>query len=172
MVGFDYTGSSAPRVKVTVGTEVSEWLPLGLASSVRRIATACFIDGETFGDFDARVLKLPDGEEVVELVDPEFAKDGSGVGLTTRTGEGGATENVFVLKKVSNLVKGAYYTVFTTTDLTQPFTAEICASWDGAEGEALALEVPADAPQKFATVVVTRKPVEKGTPLASVVADR
>lgn len=167
-VAFDCSSASAPRVKVTVGTEESAWLPLSLTESVRRIATACFIDGERFSEFDARVLKLPGGEEVVELVDPEFVKDGSGVGLTTRTGEGGVTEHVFALK-VSNPVKGAYYTVFTTTDLTQPFSAEICEVWQGGEDESLTLEVSADTPQKFATIVVTREPVEKGTPLASVV---
>ena len=162
-VEFDYSSESAPRVRMTVGAETSDWL--ALAMSGRQIAGIGFAGG-TFGDFRARVLKMPGGGEVIELVTPEFAKDGGGAGLAVRESEDGSAKQVFALN-IANPVKGAYYTVFTTTDLTQPFFSEGKSVQWLDDGGALTLDVPADGPSKFATVVISLEPIAEGTPLLS-----
>ena len=68
---------------------------------------------------------------------------------------------------VADPVVGAYYTVFTTTDLREEFAAEsvsvLCE-----EGAPLVLKVDADTPSKFAKVVVSHGPIAAGTKISAI----
>ena len=65
---------------------------------------------------------------------------------------------------MSNPAAGAFYTAFTTTDLTLPFTAECCVQAKQGD-EVLPLEVDATPSTKFVKIVVSAVPFAPGTPL-------
>ena len=66
---------------------------------------------------------------------------------------------------ISNPVKGAYYTVFTATKLTDAFTAEAASVLCDTSAPTFTLTVDGTAPTKFAKIVISRSPFEKGAVL-------
>ena len=160
-VELDYSSAEAPRVRATVGTETSPWF--ATASSVRSVSRVEFLGGE-FGDFRARCLLLGGGGgETIELVAPKLVGNSA-------LAFGGTSGNRVFSMTVANPVKGAYYTVFTTEDLAKPFVAEEGSTPCTGE-ETLTLTISAEAPQKFARIVVSLEPCQPGAILPTVRAD-
>lgn len=157
-VELDHASANAPRVRVTVAekggaVETSGWIAGGIEA--KKLSSASYVGAGSFGDFKAHYLTVKGGGEVVELAPPEFAADGSALGF----GSGSDGARVFALR-IANPVKGAYYTVLTSTTLEGPFLPEgDSVLFDDDSGE-LILEIAADTPQKFAKVLVSADSVE------------
>lgn len=147
---FDYSSASAPRVRYTVKGVTGEWLAIAAADlKVNGLAFA----GGVFSDFKAECMVIS-GPDPIELVKPEFTTDGSALSLTDTT----------FSMTIANPVKGAYYTVFTSTSLTGTFTAEKSVPFDS-DAATFALEIDADTPTKFAKIVISLEAFEIGAPL-------
>lgn len=156
-VEVDQASTNAPRIKVTVAqkggiVETSGWIAGGFAA--KQVSVLSYIGVGSFGDFKARYLTVKGGE-VIELVPPEFAADGSALGFKPGIGE----TRMFTLK-IMNPVKGAYYTVLTSTTLEGPFLPEGDSVLFDQDSGTLTLEVSADTPQKFAKILVSASPID------------
>ena len=156
-VEVDQTSTNAPRIKVTIAqkggaVETSGWIAGGFAA--KQVSALSYIGVGSFGDFKARYLTVKGGE-VIELVPPEFAADGSALGFKSGIGEA----RMFTLK-ITNPVKGAYYTVLTSTTLEGPFLPEGGSVLFDQDSGTLTLEVSADTPQKFAKILVSVSPID------------
>ena len=166
-IEIDLNSSSAPRVQYRIDGAIltsdgAEWLSLGTApdhvSAVAYRGTGSI--GNLAGETRAKVI--------AEFPLPVIGGGGSG-------GEGGgngglafgANEQTGLRTfsaTVSNPAAGAFYTAFTTTDLTLPFTAECCVQAKQGD-EVLPLEVDATPSTKFVKIVVSAVPFAPGTPL-------
>ena len=156
-VEVDQASTNAPRIKVTIAqkggaVETSGWIAGGFAA--KQVSALSYIGVGSFGDFKARYLTVKGGE-VIELVPPEFAADGSALGFKFGIGE----TRMFTLK-ITNPVKGAYYTVLTSTTLEGPFLPEGGSVLFDQDSGTLTLEVSADTPQKFAKIIVSVSPID------------
>ena len=155
---FDFMSEAAPRVRFEVGDWTSSWASATLAA--RRLSIVGFRGVGGFGSFRGAYYSLAAGEDgpVIELVVPEFVADGSALGFTGSAGTAGAKFSL----TIANPVEGAYYTVFTATQLDGQFTAEEASSLFAGGEETYTLTVDADTPSKFAKIVISRSPFEKG----------
>ena len=157
VVEFDYSSESAPRVRYTIGSATSDWIATSAATrNVRRVR----FNGGVVSDFAAGYYSLT-GEEPIVLEKPEFASDGTALAFGGAAGSEGATFSL----TIGNPVKGAYYTVFTATTLEGPFTAEKASVLCDTTAATYTLTVDADAPSKFAKIVISTAPFAAGDPL-------
>ena len=169
-VKFDFANGEGPQMSYTVGDWTSERLAYG--SQTKSISQFFFVNPKEIGCFMGvyYTLKGEGGVEITDADAPVFVVDGEAAfGLSPSEG-GEAGSRTFSIT-IGNPVKGAYYTVFTTTSLAGdvPFTAERDStpfSPESAEGT-LVLTFDADAPAKFAKVVVSSEPFVQGAVLPS-----
>lgn len=137
------------------GAALSPLLPL--AESAQIVHGLGFAGTGAVGSFRGTCGFSCPPAETIEIVAPVIA-DGSG-GASAPSVVGG----IFSMS-VANPVPGAYYTVFTSTTLEGTFVADdqsVLCETDGG----LCLSVEANTPSKFARIVVSRTPFEKGTPM-------
>ena len=152
---FDYSSESAPRVRYTIGSATSDWI--AITAATRNVQMLGFRDG-TFSDFAAGYCSIT-GDEPIVLEKPEFVTDGSALAF------GGAAGSETFSLTISNPVKGAYYTVFTSTTLEGTFTAEKASVLCDSSAATYTLTVDADTPTKFAKIVISLAPFAAGAPL-------
>ena len=164
-VKFDFANGEGPQMSYTVGDWTSERLAYG--SQTKSISQFFFVNPKEIGCFMGvyYTLKGEGGVEITDADAPVFVVDGEAAfGLSPSEG-GEAGSRTFSIT-IGNPVKGAYYTVFTTTSLAGdvPFTAERDSTPFSPESaaETLVLTFDADAPAKFAKVVVSSEPFAQG----------
>ena len=164
-VKFDFANGEGPQMSYTVGDWTSERLAYG--SQTKSISQFFFVNPKEIGCFMGvyYTLKGEGGVEITDADAPVFVVDGEAAfGLSPSEG-GEAGSRTFSIT-IGNPVKGAYYTVFTTTSLAGdvPFTAERDSTPFSPESaaETLVLTFDANVPAKFAKVVVSSEPFAQG----------
>ena len=152
---LDYSSESAPRVRYTIGSATSDWIATSAATrNVQRVR----FNGGVVSDFAAGYYSLT-GEEPIVLEKPEFTSDGTALAF------GGAAGSETFSMTIANPVKGAYYTVFTSTSLNGTFTAEKASVLCDSSAATYTLTVDANTPAKFAKIVISTAPFAAGAPL-------
>lgn len=134
--------------------------PWSAANGPKSVTRVRFVREGLLGSFSGSYYSfLAGGDTPIEIVKPEFATDGSALAF------GGAAGSETFSLTISNPVKGAYYTVFTSETLTGTFTAEKASVLCDTTAATYTLTVDADTSSKFAKIVISLAPFAAGAPL-------
>ena len=153
-VSFRFMDTSVPAtVMFAVGDWTSPWV--SAADMPRKLSSLDFgANGEIGSFYGAYYSLLPEGT-AIELVMPEFTKDGSALRL----------EDAKFSMTISNPVKDAWYTVFIAEKLTDTFKAAEDSARFSADTSTFTLTVDADKPSLFAKIVISSAPYKAGDEL-------